>query len=100
MPRLPRNPDDLLNNLRDRLQIPSDYQLAKELQISRAAVSTWRNEKDAPGDDIALKIADFLELPRCYVVAICHRERARSDEVRAFWDAVVKQERDKMNGKN
>ena len=98
--RLPKNPDDLLTNLRERLRIPSDYQLAKHLEISRAALSTWRNEKDAPGDDVALRIADFLKLPRCYVVAVCHRARARSDEVRAFWDTVIKQERDKINGKN
>lgn len=53
---------DFLDEVKDRLNLPSDYALAGALGVTRAAVSKLRNGKDSLGDTTALKVAELLDV--------------------------------------
>ncbi|MCG7500056.1 helix-turn-helix domain-containing protein [Vibrio sp. Of7-15] len=52
----------LLNRVKAKHELTSDYQLAKILGVSTARVSNWMNGKCSFDWDIAFQIADMLEL--------------------------------------
>ncbi|WP_281222793.1 helix-turn-helix domain-containing protein [Photobacterium sanguinicancri] len=53
---------DLLNKVKTKYSLPTDYQLAKKLGVSTARVSNWMNSKSSMDWDIAFQIADMLEI--------------------------------------
>ena len=65
----------------------SDYALAPLLGVGRGQVSRYRNGHDFLSEEAALKLAALLELSNpAPVIASAHAERAKSAEVRAFWE--------------
>lgn len=64
----------------------SDYALAKELGITRAAVSDYRNRGTTLGDDVCISIAEILGIDPMQVIADQHGERAKSEKVRKIWE--------------
>jgi transcriptional regulator with XRE-family HTH domain len=75
---------DYLNALKEKHGW-TDYRIAKELGISHTAVSRYRNENSHFSDEIALRVAELLELHPVAVIADQHAARAKSDESRKFW---------------
>lgn len=53
---------ELLNMVKARYKLGSDYQLAKKLGVSTARVSNWMKCKNTMEWEIAFKIADLLEI--------------------------------------
>ncbi|MGR5064692.1 helix-turn-helix domain-containing protein [Photobacterium sp. DNB22_13_2] len=53
---------ELLNMVKARYKLGSDYQLAKKLGVSTARVSNWMKRKNTMEWEIAFKIADLLEI--------------------------------------
>lgn len=63
---------------------PSDYRAAKELGLSRSAVSTYRRKPDATLDDpVAFRLARSLHLDPAAVILDQLAERAKDEQVRA-----------------
>jgi len=81
---------ELMRALKARLGCRSDYRLALELGVSRATVSTWKRGRAHPGDDIALDIAEILDLDPGYVLACLAAERAESPAVKKAWQQFAK----------
>lgn len=52
--------NELLDECKTKLEITSDYKLAKELEISTARVSEYRNRKTIPDIYACFKIAEIL----------------------------------------
>ncbi|UXI02863.1 helix-turn-helix domain-containing protein [Photobacterium sp. TY1-4] len=52
----------LLDMVKNRYDLPSDYKLAQKLGVSRSRVSKWRNELNSMDWDVAFQIADLLGL--------------------------------------
>jgi len=74
-------------------ELPSDYALAKKLEITRSSVSTLRNGKNFPSTDTAYNIAKLLYLNPLKVVFSVELERAehfKHDEMIAFWKEALK----------
>lgn len=68
----------------------SDYQTARQLSVTRQAVSHYRTGKGAPGIDTCWQIADALHVPLAEVVAAAEVQRAncKHDPQRAqLWRA-------------
>ena len=66
----------------------SDYALAPKLGIGKGQMSRYRNGYDFLSDDVAIKLADLLGMESpAEIVASAHAERAKSDDVKAFWSA-------------
>ncbi len=67
----------------------SDYRAAKELGLSRQAVSGYRNEKYTLDEDSSLKVALALEIDPLEVLADQAMERSKSDAARSAWAGVL-----------
>jgi hypothetical protein len=77
-----------LDALKRRLDLPSDYAVAKVLGITRAAVSRYRQAGGAFDDLTAVRAAELLGLDPLEVIAASNAERARDDDARRVWERL------------
>lgn len=86
------------NRTLDRLQakygITSDYGLAKLLNVTRGAVSSWRKGKSQMADEPAIHAAMLLNEDPGELLARLQEERAETPEVRATWNQIAARLRD------
>jgi transcriptional regulator with XRE-family HTH domain len=75
----------VLDALRARLNLPSDYALAPVLGVSRSQMSAWRNGKSPMSDRIAEQIGELLGRSPAYVLACVEADRSKSPKIRAAW---------------
>lgn len=71
-----------------RLDLPSDYAIAKALGVSRQAVSQYRQGKASFDDLTAVRVAEILGLNPMEVIAAANRERAKSEDARRVWSGL------------
>lgn len=81
-----RNTVDYLDALKAKLGLPSDYAAAKLLGVSRAACSRYRTGVSTFDDEVAFKVAEFLEINPLEVIVSARAERALSEDARARWE--------------
>jgi predicted transcriptional regulator len=79
---------DYLDEVRRKLDLPSDYAVAKVLGITRESVSGFRNGKSPFGIETAMKIGEILRIDGHRVYADGQIERAKNQEILDFWKAV------------
>lgn len=78
----------LLDMVKAEYDLPSDYALAKKLELTRSGVSGLRNGKSFLNSRTAYKVAKLLLLNPLVVVASVEYERAcfyEHDEMKKFW---------------
>lgn len=75
----------VLDALRARLHLPSDYALAQRLGVSRMHVSAWRHARAPIPEDQVLQIAELLAASPAYIAACVEADRAKSPTMRAAW---------------
>lgn len=83
------NTTEYLKAVKDRLNIESDYALAARLGVTRSAISKLQMGKGVFGDDMALAVAQILDLNPLIVIAQANAERSKTPEQRARWTAVM-----------
>lgn len=66
----------LLDRVREKLQITSDYQLARELQVSRQQISNYRAHRSTFSNEVAQRVAEILGMPYAVVLTVADIERA------------------------
>lgn len=69
--------------------LTSDYQLARALGITTAAVSQLQAQKAFLGETTALKVAVILGIDPAHVLATVAAERARDGEVKKAWQRAA-----------
>ncbi|EGA69591.1 putative phage-like protein [Vibrio sinaloensis DSM 21326] len=52
--------NELLDQVKAKYELPSDYKLAQKLGVGRSRLSNWRNGTCSMDWDIAFQIADLL----------------------------------------
>lgn len=72
-----------------RLGIESDYALAKQLGVRQPTISSYRMGRSRMDDDVALKVAEILNLHPLQVIAAANAERAKTDEQKARWMGLM-----------
>jgi hypothetical protein len=80
---------EYLQAVKKKLGIESDYALAQRLGITRSAVSSLQLGKSIFGDDVALAVAQILDLNPLVVIAQANAERASTPEMRDRWMGVM-----------
>ena len=80
---------DLLEAVKVRRGITSDYALAKALGITQAAVSNYRAGSSKLSDDVALTVAEILGMHPLTVIAAANAERAKTPEQKARWTGLM-----------
>lgn len=79
---------EYLNAVKKRLGISSDYALAARLGVTRSAVSKFQ-KGHVFGDDVALTVAEILQLNPLVVIAAANAERAKTEEQKARWTGLM-----------
>ena len=87
--RQPSRTVEYLDELKRRYGLPSDYKLASLLGISTAAVAQYRTKGNTFKDEVALRVAELLELPPGKVLADMQAERAKDARVRDAWRQIA-----------
>lgn len=80
---------EYLELVKRKLDLPSDYALAKILGVTRSAISLQQAGKTAMGDETAVKVAEVLSMPVGRVLIDVHMERSKSPEVKAAWAGLM-----------
>src|SRR5258708_481107 len=84
---------DLLDEIKRKHGLRSDYALAKHLEVRVQLISNYRNRRSFPDEVMACRLADELGLPRGYVLACVAAERAdraEKDDLADTWRALAK----------
>ncbi len=88
--------ESLLDALKTRLSLRSDYALAKYLGVTTVSMARWR-AGGSLSDENAIRVADLLKMPRAYVLACMAAQRSESDsESSGVWRQIAESFRDKV----
>lgn len=80
---------DFLEAVSRKLGGASDYAIAKELGISRSAISKYRRDQGTFDDDTAVKVARILDIDPAPVLLAAHAERMKTPEARNVFAALA-----------
>jgi plasmid maintenance system antidote protein VapI len=69
--------------------IPSYYKLARVLGVSNNTMTKWKQERSAPADSMAARLAEMAGLDPDVVLAELAADRAGDDETRARWRGIA-----------
>lgn len=78
-----------LDELKERLQLPSDYAVAQRLELTPNAVYAMR-AGGAMSDATAARLAELLELDPLKVIAATAVDRAHSESERDMWRRIAR----------
>jgi len=54
--------NEILNMVKTKFNLTSEYKLAKKLEVSEARLYKWRKELNSMDWDMAFQVADLLEI--------------------------------------
>jgi plasmid maintenance system antidote protein VapI len=80
----------VLNRLAEKLGGASDYRLAKELRVTRQAVSKWRLGENFMTDGPAVHAAMILGEKPEVILALLGAERTQDAEARKVWTNLAR----------
>lgn len=85
-----RSTVELLDAVKRQQSITSDYELARELGVSRQAVSKYRHGACTFDNLTAFRVAELLKMSPVKVLAIIGAERTKRPEQRKKWQEIAK----------
>lgn len=77
--------DEMLDAAKRKLQITSDYALAKALETSTAKIGQWRTGKRTPDEQACFQIAEILGIEPAAVIAAIRLDREKEPGKVEFW---------------
>lgn len=83
------NTIQLLDAIRERRNLPSDYAAAALLGLTRSQVSKYRNGKDFMGDEVVQRAAELIGADPAIAMAGVHAERATDPQTRKVWVSIA-----------
>ena len=83
--------ENYLDDFKEKMHIGSDYQLAKELKVTRQQISKIRNGEIALGREKCLRLATGLKVDPLEVIAVVEAAKEKNPEVRAMWVRLAKE---------
>lgn len=81
--------NELLDNVKIRLNLASDMALAERLTVTRSLVSRWRKGDTPLADERIAQICALAKLDGPTWIAMIHAERATSATERALWRLML-----------
>ncbi len=76
---------ELMDALKAKIGVSSDYALAKKLGVNQARISAYRHGKEKPDFYICVKAGIFLNLDPARIAAEIELEKEKNEEKRGFW---------------
>ncbi|HGO6127527.1 TPA: helix-turn-helix domain-containing protein [Burkholderia cepacia] len=74
-----------LDEAKTRLNLPSDYALAKVLGVTHVSISNLRSGKTTMGIDTCVKVAEILDIDPHLLYSRIQIDKARTPETALFW---------------
>jgi len=81
---------ELLDQTKERLQVQSDYALAKALEINQARLSAYRKGKENPDPYALTKIALALDLDPLALIAEFEARTEKNATRKGFWENFLR----------
>lgn len=78
-------PSEYFDATKARLNVQSDYELAKRLELDRQSIPAIRKGDRHMPLDVAFRIAITLEIDPAQVVADLEEQREKNEKRRGFW---------------
>lgn len=80
---------ELLDQAKNRANLPSDYALAKVLGLSAGNMSNIRKGKAHPSNEVAVKLATLAGLEEMRVIAEIELRTANTPKKKEFWQHYI-----------
>ena len=80
---------DLLAAVRAAQGIPSNYRLARLLDVPEKTVQRWNTCANAPDDAMALRLAELARLDAAEVLAAMYAQRAADGPMAGVWRSIA-----------
>jgi hypothetical protein len=84
-----KNTADFLDELRIKLDLPSDGKLADYLGMHRQHISRYRTLDGTFDDEKSIQIAELLGTDAAFVVACMHHQRAKKPAEKQLWERMA-----------
>ena len=79
----------MLDAMKLRIGVQSDYALAKHLGFTKSFLSAVRLGRAGFGDESGLIVAHTLNEPPEYILSLLHAERAKDANARKVWQGMA-----------
>ncbi|MYM96254.1 hypothetical protein [Duganella vulcania] len=79
---------EYLDAVKAKRGLPSDYALAKELEVSQQTVTHYRNGRTSMGIETSMRVGEILGVDGHKVYADGQIERAKNSAQTAFWTDI------------
>jgi hypothetical protein len=81
---------NLLDLLKQRYSLETDYQLYKLLDVRPQTIYRYRSHRGTFDDDVALRVAGLLGIDPKAMLACVARDRSRNADARNWWNQIAK----------
>jgi transcriptional regulator with XRE-family HTH domain len=81
--------NELLDNVKNRLNLGSDIALAERVGVTRSLISRWRKGDTPISDERIAQICAMAKIDGTTWMAMIHAERATSTTERALWRLIL-----------
>ncbi len=81
--------NELLDQLKEKQSIPSDYKLALYLGVAQGSVQNWRHGRSLPDQKAITRIASELALDADVLLLEIESQRAGNDFAKAAWMRIA-----------
>lgn len=79
----------VLDSIKSRHDLKSDYAVCKMLGISGPLVSGWRHGKSLPDERMCKKLAEAAGIDPLVLAASMQAQRSKTDDARTMWQAIA-----------
>lgn len=81
--------EHVLNTIKSRHDLKSDYAIGKQLDISLPVISGWRHGKSLPDERMCQKLAAAAGFDPLVLTASMQAQRSKTTEARSMWEAIA-----------
>lgn len=79
----------VLDDAREKMNLTSDYELAKRLEIDKADISHYRKGKRIPNAYACARLAEVLDMDPFELLAQVEAATEKNEARRSYWRAVA-----------
>lgn len=81
--------NNVLDTIRERHGLKSDYAIHKHTGIGLTVISNWRHGRSHPDEKMCAILAEAAGLDPLVLAASMQAQRSKTDEARSLWEMVA-----------
>lgn len=80
---------DVLERIKERHHLDSDYKVCKMLDLSTALVSGWRSGRTLPNERMCQRLGESAGIDPDVLIAHMNAQRSKDAGARAIWERIA-----------